>query len=171
VPARKPGRGNLEQTLGQREVGQHRGHPRLDVGTSEGEVALECGGVAVVSAGRSRGELVGGGLESRLGGGDAGSACEELAEGFFGVGLGLLGEVTDRGTGRGERDGAGVGGVQAREDAQQRGLADAVRPEHTHAGLRADDEVDADEDRCQAASLRHPVGGECGERSGCSEGH
>ena len=61
---------------------------------------------------------------------------------------------------------AGVGGLEAGQDAQQRRLADAVRAHDPDSIPRADGEVDVDEDGRQAARLAQAVGHDGGEKRG-----
>ncbi len=55
-------------------------------------------------------------------------------------------------------DRAGVGGLVAGEDAQQRRLAPAVRPQHADAGPRGELEVEPREHLAAAERLRHAAG-------------
>src|SRR4029077_20614374 len=52
------------------------------------------------------------------------------------------------------RDLARVRGLSAGEDAEQRRLAAAVRPDDPHAGARLDGEVETGEDQPRAEALR-----------------
>ncbi len=69
--------------------------PDVEVGTTEGEVAVEGDGVVVLGTGRSRGHASGGRLHLRLGGGDPGAPGQEGPERLARDGLRLLGEVAD----------------------------------------------------------------------------
>ena len=76
----------------------------------------------------------------------------------------FLCEIADGGVRRADRNAAAIGSVESRQDAQQRGLADAIGSDDADAGLRADDDVDSDENRREAASLRDAVRRKRGER-------
>ena len=61
---------------------------------------------------------------------------------------------------------AGVGELVTGEDAEQRRLAAAVRPDHAHADARLDVEVEAVEDQPRAEALGDAACGEQGHRRG-----
>jgi hypothetical protein len=76
----------------------------------------------------------------------------------------LLGEIAHGGGRRVDGNAATIGCVEACQDAEERRLANAVRPDDPDAGLRSEEEVDIDEDRRQAARLREAMCRNCGGR-------
>ncbi len=68
-------------------------------------------------------------------------------------------------------DRPGVGRLDAREDAQQRGLARTVEPEHDDARTLVDGQVDAGEDLQRTVGLGQPLADQRGATAhrGCRE--
>jgi hypothetical protein len=66
----------------------------------------------------------------------------------------LLRQVAGRERGGVALDGAGVGCLEAREQLEERGLADAVRPHDAEPAVWADGELDVREDGVGAESFR-----------------
>ncbi len=154
-PPDSPRRRDVEQALGEAEVGEHRPHRVRRSPARRGRGSARGRG----SSGRRRSasderrpdrpdrpwaapdlaaRRAGGRLQQALSLADAGAPEEQVAQGLAGDELRLLGQVADRGRRRAQHDPAGVGRLETGEDAQQRRLADAVRPDDTDPVARAD---------------------------------
>jgi hypothetical protein len=163
--AQEPGR--------QPEVGGHGVDAGVDVRRAQGGPPGQGGGVAVpgghrlllVSGGSAR-HGVGGRLQLDVGGVDPGAAPEPGRDGLDRVPLRLLGQVAHRGLGGSQLDRAGVGAVEAGQDAQQGGLAHPVGPDHSDAGLGANGHRDVGQHHlgallpAQSPGGQHGIGGD-----------
>ena len=126
----------LVERDGQSELRTGRSRPRLEIGASEREEALERGRVGVGAPG--------GGvpLDGRLRLGDAGAAGEVGQERLPRLPVVLLRQVADRQRGGRPLDPALVRLVEPREQAEQRRLAGAVGADEPEPGARAECQVD-----------------------------
>lgn len=125
----------------------------FEVGSAEGQVALEGARVPEVRALLAPRELGRGPVKGGLCLKDARSPTEVRSECLGRIGLAFLGEVADGRTRGGERHAAGVRLFEPGEDAQERGLADAIRPEDTQPCLATDGEAHVLEDGLRASVL------------------
>ena len=130
----------------------------VEVRAAEGEPAVERGGVGVVRAGRAGPQRLRGGVHRRLGFRDAGPAGEERDDGLARAPVGLLRQMADRGRRRADGDRALLRSDLPREDAQQRGLARAVRPHEADDVTRGEHEVETGEQDAGAVARRKARG-------------
>ena len=133
----------------------------VEVRAAEGEPAVERGGVGVVRARLAGPQRLGGGVHLRLGLRDPGPAGEERRHGLAGPPVGLLREVPDRRGRRADADRALLRDGLPGEEAQQRGLARAVRPDQPDDVARGEHEVEPGEQDAGAVT-----GGEAGGLQG-----
>ena len=150
----------VEQSGRQPEVRPHLADAGVEVGAPQGEPLVEGGGVMVVRVVPVGSERRRGRFQVAVGSRHAGAAGEIGAHGL-GRGAGrLLGQVADGGGRRGAEHSAPIRRDLAGEGAQQRRLADAIRPDDSDALARRDDHVDAVEHGQWAADDREVVGTE-----------
>ena len=145
------------------DVGQHGFGPRVEIGTTEREEAVERLGVRV-GDGRIRGHRLGERVECVARLGHSSAAREVRAQGLAGPRVGLLREVADGQRRRRPLDSAGVWRLLPREDAQERRLADAVRPDHAEPVTGRNRERHVVEDGAPTERLRDVAGGEHARR-------
>ncbi len=117
----------------------------VQVGSAQGQPALQAGGVRVVRSGHAVGQGLGGEVQSELGGGDTGAAREEAVHAFAGAPVRLLREMADGRTGRSQVYAAFLGPVEAGEEAQEGGLARAVGSDEADHFPRRHGQVEAGE--------------------------
>ena len=89
--------------------------------------------------------------------GHAGAPRQVLGDGLVRGRAAALVEQADPQRRRRPQDPALVGGLGARHHAQQRRLADAVRPDHPDAGVVGDQQRDGPQHRAGPVGLRDPV--------------
>ena len=141
----------VQQRRVQPEVAQDGLRARLQVGAAEREPGLERLGVAVRGAGRIAREIVRGGLDERVGGGDAGAPRQVVVQPLAGRAVGLLRQIAG-GAGR-QPHVALVGLVEPGEQPQQRRLARPVGADDAQHIARGDGDRHPGEDRGGAVRL------------------
>ena len=96
--------------------------------------------------------------------GGAGAPGQHGPHGLARPGRRLLGQVADRGGGRGQPHPAAVGGPQPGQHPQQGGLARPVGPDQAQPGAGGEHQVDAAEQQAGAGGDGQVAGSEGGER-------
>ena len=164
---RRPGRlaagevGHLElDPIGrQPHLREHRTGARLEIVATEGEEAVERLAVGldrgVVVAERNRRRVERGRCRRHTG-----AAGEVVAQALARHRVALLGQPADGGGGRRPLDRAAVRHLESRQDAQQRRLADAVRPDDAEARAGRDGHADVLEDDLRAVVAADLTGDE-----------
>ncbi len=132
LATRQRGHRLFEQSILQAELGPHRPDPRVEVGAAQRQPAIERIRVAIVGAEIAPGKCNGGAIQLGRGRGDPRAPTEELTHGFVVTAFGLLGEIADRCGRRHGHDGARIERLEARQHAQQGGLAHSVRADEAH---------------------------------------
>ena len=117
----------LIELHGQAQAGHDRIGPLVQVCAAERQPPLQPARVAVIRSGPSGGQRVRGGLHRVVRRGDAGAPGQELPDGLARAPIRLLRQIADRRLRRADRHRTGVRAGFAREQAQQGGLARAVR--------------------------------------------
>ena len=169
-PRERRGR-EAEEAGGEPEVIEHSRGARLEIGSAEGQVALEREGVPVFGSRPGGGKCLAGRLEFGGGLGDTGPASQVVGQGFGAVGLGLLRQVRDRRARRRHHDISRIGRLDPGQDLQKSRLSDPVRTDDADAMLGTYGEIDVGEDSGGPAILRDPVGNDGDSRSGKRVGH
>ncbi len=136
---------------------QDRRGPRLEIAATEGHEPVERIGVGVVGHGLV-GQGLGAPVELGRGVGHPGAPGQVGEHRLVGRGVGLLGQVADRQEPRRPLDGARIGSLGARQDAEQRRLADPVGAHHADAVASVDSQRHPDEDVLAAERTRDPTG-------------
>ena len=122
----------------------------VEVADTQSVEALQCHLVAPLgraAPGRQPGGRLG---QFGLGPSGPGASGQVVADRLPRWRLVLLGQVAHRGRRRVPDDGPGVGLDRAGQELEQRGLADAVGPDHADAAVRADGDRDSVDDRAAA---------------------
>ena len=155
----------VEQAGRETDVVTGRAGARVEVGSTHREVGVEGSRVrigAVVGRVRQRG---GGPFQFRLGRGHAGPAGQVREHGFVAT-LGFLRQVAHLQCGRRDGDRAAIGAFESGEQAQQRGLAHTVGPDHAQPRARSDRHVDPVEHGVGAVLAREVTSDEREGREG-----
>jgi hypothetical protein len=152
-------RGHLQVELDvEPEVLRHDVAACLEVRSTEGRPVLQGLGEGVVGAWAAVRQGMRRDVQVVVRGRDPGPPPEMGRHGLAGQPLELLGEEADVGVRRRHPYGAGVGGTQTGQDAQQGGLAGAVRPDQADDVARGDDEVRPAEQLAVAEARTHTLG-------------
>jgi hypothetical protein len=171
LPSRERRGRELEQAGREPEVVEHARRPRLEIGSSERHVALECDGVPIFGPRARGGKSLARRLELGLGAGDARPASQQLGQGFGTVALGLLGQVRDGRARRRHHDASRIRRLDPGQNLQEGRLSDPIRTDDTDAVFGPHGEVDVGENPGRTAVLRDPVCDNCGGWGGGRAGH
>ena len=120
--------------------------PRLEVGGSDRQPSFQGDRVRVIGTRHGCGEGMRRGIETRLGGGHAGAASQQIVDGLVVAPFGLLDQEPHVRRRWGRRDRAPVGRHLAREHTEQRRFTDTVRSDEPGAATGNDRHIDAVED-------------------------
>ena len=146
---------------GESELAEHLGHPLVEIGGSAGEPAFEGVGVGVggVWAAGNRGFAERRGRRVHLGGGSgaSGAATDVGGDAFPGAPFVLLREGPDERVDGGEGEGAELGLVLAREEAEKGRLARAVHADDADDIARGDGEVEVRKKGAVGVAAREPL--------------
>ena len=147
-----------QQRRRESEVGTDGPSPCLEIRAAEGEVPFECGPVPGVGSRLGVGQRARRPVKSGFCLGNSCAPREVLGKRLSLDGFAFLCQVA-HGRGRGqERHATLVGLVEAREDPQQRGLADAIGPENAQSRPGADRKAHRFQDRLHTLVLGHTSG-------------
>ncbi len=155
LPARERRNRLVGQCRTESDLLEHRVDTGVEVAHAQPGEALEGHLVAPLGRRSSRCQPGCGLGQFRLGRTGPGPSAQVLPDGLTRRRLVLLGQVADRGRGRVPDDLPGVGLDQARQELEQRRLADSVGSDHPHTGVGADGDRGPVDDRAAA-----PVMGE-----------
>ena len=136
------------------EIRADSARARFEIRPPEREKSSQCRVIAVVTSRRAFGKRNGFVLELHLGSRDSGAPPQRFEQRLGLSSLSLLRNETDGKPGRFQRHLPGIGLITSCDQAQQRRLADPVRPDHAETAAGADSEADILENRLGAVVLR-----------------